>query len=60
MDLIQRWSDNKRYCTLHFDTSLIDRYLDSRSQKCKKAETSVPIISKFSIDLNGIWCTVET
>ena len=49
------------YCTVHFDTSLIDIDLDSRSQKCEKAKqllTNYP--TKFLINLNGIWYTVET
>ena len=44
----------------HFDTSLGDLALDWRSQEYEKATTSVPVISLFSIDLNGIWFTVET
>ena len=35
--------------------------LDSSSQECEKAKTSEPIISQgFSIDLDGILCTVDT
>ena len=44
-DLIQTWYDDRYFCTLHFDTSLTDHDLDSRSQR-EKAETSVPIISE--------------
>ena len=47
MDLIQAWFDCRCYCTLHFDTSLIDFDLDSRSQECVKAKTSVPVISQI-------------
>ena len=36
--------NDRSYCTLHFDTTLIDCDLVSRSQ-CKKANTSVAIIS---------------
>ena len=32
IDLIQTWSDDRLYCTLQFDTSLIDIGLDSKSQ----------------------------
>ena len=46
MDLIQTWFDDNYYCTLHFDTSLLDLDLASRSQVCKKAKTSLPIISQ--------------
>ena len=50
------WYDDRYFQTPHFDTSLIDFDLDSRSQECKKAKTSVPIIW---IDLDGIWYTIE-
>ena len=40
------WCDDRYYCTLHFDTSLIDLDQDSRSQECKKAKTSGPSISQ--------------
>ena len=33
-------------CTIQFNTSLIDLDLESRSQVCEKAKTSVPIISQ--------------
>ena len=57
MDLTQTWYDDRHYCTLqfdkslidlalHFDTSPIDLDLHSRSQECKKAKTSVPNISQ--------------
>ena len=81
MDLIQTRYDNRYYCTLHFDTGLIDLVLQ-RSQGCAKAKPYAPVISqsmqsilmefgivftfctsyftKFSIDLNGIWYTVQT
>ena len=60
MDLIEIWYDDTYYCTLHFETSLIDLDPDSWSQECKKAKTSVPIISQFSINLNGLWYTIQT
>ena len=43
-----------------FDSSLVD--LDhSKSQECRKAKTAAPNISqKFSVDLDGMWYTVET
>ena len=44
--LIQTLSDGRYYCTLHFDTRLIDLDPDSRSQECGKAKSSVPIISQ--------------
>ena len=47
MDLIQTWSDDRYYCTLHLGTSLIDLDLDSRSQECEKEKTSAPIASQF-------------
>ena len=46
MDLIQTWYDDRCYCTLHFDTSLVDLNLDSVSQKCEKAKTSASVISQ--------------
>ena len=46
MDLIQTWFDGRYYCTLHFDTSVIDLDLDSRTEQCEKAETSVTIVSQ--------------
>ena len=36
----------KYYWTLHFDTSVIDLNLDSRSQECKKTRTHAPIITQ--------------
>ena len=45
MDLIRTWYADGYCCTLHVDTGLIDFDLDSRSQECKKAKMSVPIIS---------------
>ena len=41
--------DDRYYCTLHFDTSLINHDLDSRSRYCEKANT---YLTKFSIGLN--------
>ena len=59
-NLIKSWFDDRSYCTLYFDTSLIDLDLDSRSQGCEKANTSAPIISqRFLFDLNRSWFTVE-
>ena len=47
---------------IHFDTGLIDLDTDSRLLEYKKAKTSAPISSTFSValSLNGIWCVVET
>ena len=44
MDFIQTLYDERYYCTAHFDMSLNDLDLDSRSQECEKAEKFVPII----------------
>ena len=44
VSLIYTWYDDRYYCTVHFSTSLID--LDSKSQECKKANISLPIISQ--------------
>ena len=38
MDLIQTWYDDRYYCPLDFDTSLIDRSLYSRSQDWEKSK----------------------
>ena len=46
MDLIQTWYDDRYYCTLHFDSSLIDLDHDSRSQGYEKAKPSAPIVSQ--------------
>ena len=46
MDLTQTGYDDRYYFTLHFDTGLNDLDLDSRSQECKEAKTSVLIISR--------------
>ena len=44
--------------SIYIYTSLIG--LDSKSQECEKAKTSAPVISQgFSMDLGGIWYTVE-
>ena len=43
---IHLWYDDRYLCTLDFDISLIDLDLDSRSQECKKAKSSAPIISQ--------------
>ena len=40
-DLVQPWSDDTYYQTLHLDLDL-----DSRSQGCKKIETSAPFVSQ--------------
>ena len=57
--LLQTWSDDIYCYTLHFDTSTFlkgtsqsDLDLDSRSQGCKKANTSVAIISQ---SFSSIW-----
>ena len=44
--LIQTWDHDRYYCAVYFNTSLIDLDLDSRSQECEKATTSVPIMSQ--------------
>ena len=46
IDLIRTWCDGRYYCIQHFDTSLIDHDLDSRSQKWEKAKTFLLIISQ--------------
>ena len=46
INLILTLYDDRYYCILHFDTSLIDLSLDSRSQECEKAKTCAPIISQ--------------
>ena len=60
ISFIQTWYDDRYYCTLHFDTSLTDLGLGSRSQECKKAKTSALSISPLFINLNGILHAVET
>ena len=50
----------RRRRSVHFYASLCDLYLDSRSQGCNKAETSLPLISKLSMDLDGICYAIET
>ena len=47
MDVIQTWENDRYYCTLHFDTSLLDPDFDSRLQECETARTSEPIISQI-------------
>ena len=61
MDLILTWYAGRYLCTLRFDTSLVDFDPDSRSQECEKAKLlhCHSYFTKFSIDLNGIWYTVE-
>ena len=44
--LIQSWYYDRYYCTVHFDISLVDLDLVSRSQECEKATTSARIISE--------------
>ena len=47
MCVIQTWSgDRSILLNLHFDTSLINLDLESRSQECRKAKTFAPIISQ--------------
>ena len=60
ISFLQTWNDDRYYWTLIFDTSLIDLGLDSRSQECKKEKSSVAVISKFSINLEGMWYAVDT
>ena len=40
MDLNQTWCDDRCYCTLHFDSSLIGLDLDWRLRECEKAKNS--------------------
>ena len=55
-----RWCGDRYNCSLHFDTSLVDFDLDSRSQKCKKSKNFCSnYVTKFSITLSGIWYIVE-
>ena len=42
MDLIRTWYDDRYFCTLHFDTSLIYLDVESRSHE---SETSAQVIS---------------
>ena len=39
------------YCTLHFNTSLIDLGHDSRSHECWKAKTSAPVIAQSFLSI---------
>ena len=57
MDFIQTLYDERYYCTVHFDVSLNDLDLDSRSQECEKAEKYVPIIC-LSLQLIWVECGV--
>ena len=50
ISFIQTWYDDRYYCTLYFDISLIDVDLDSRSQECEIAPTSAPVISHKVFD----------
>ena len=50
--MIQIWCDDRYYCTLHFDTSLFDLDLHSRSQECENEITSAPIASQT---FQSIW-----
>ena len=45
MALVQTRYDDRYYLNCTYDTSLIDLDLDSRTRECKKAKTSVSIIS---------------
>ena len=64
MDLIQTWCDNRYYWTLYFDISLVDIDFDSRSFKVTEVWESknfcTSFLTKFSVDLNGIWFTDVT
>ena len=54
--------DTVGYCTLHFDTCLTGLDLDSMSQVTgvwKSKNLFVNDLTQFSIDLDGIRCTVE-
>ena len=51
MDLIQTWSDDRYYCTLHFDASLIDRGLDSSSQEFETANILAPVTSQMEFGI---------
>ena len=48
MYLAESWCGGWDYSTLHFETSLDDLDLRSRSQLYKKSQTSVPIFSQIS------------
>ena len=55
IDLVQTRYDDRYYWTLNFSTGLNDLDLDSWSQKCEKAKTSVPVISQFWWNLIYCW-----
>ena len=44
--LVEIWYDDRCHWILHFESSLSDLDLDSRSQWCKKANTSKQFLSK--------------
>ena len=50
---------DRYYCTLHFDTGLIDLVQLSQSQSARNQKLLNLVLTKFSIDLNGIWDTIE-
>ena len=58
ISLIQTSYDYIYYHAVHFDASLIDLNLDSRSQECEKAKPFVSIISQSfqSIECNLVYC----
>ena len=61
MDFIQTWCDYRYYCALHFDTSLIDLDLDSKSQECEKAKMMTLIFIQSCSCLRNqtlwtVWC----
>ena len=43
-ETLEMWHDDGYNCTLHFDPIVNDLDLDSKSQECEKAQTSVSII----------------
>ena len=43
----------------HFDSSLIYFDLETRSEGCEKAKTSMPDLTEFTISVDGIWFAVQ-
>ena len=58
---IQTRYEDRYYCSLYFDTNLIDLDLDSRSRECENTKNLYGnYFTHFSIDLDGIWDIMET
>ena len=52
LNVFQTFSDDKHYCTVHFDTSLVNLDLNPRSHLFEKSKTSVIIFLQIS---HSIW-----